>query len=76
MWVCSCNAFDDKALDEAIKRHYKKPANCCSGETPSGHKRPSLCQVYKEASGGKAAVCGSCIPRVKKAISEHKPSVK
>lgn len=58
MWVCHCNAVSDKTFIEAIKKTKKD----------NGGEPPKLCDAYKEATGGKGPVCGTCIETVKSYI--------
>lgn len=59
MWVCHCNAFNDKALDAAIEKVRAQVG-------PEGKIR--LAAVYREASGGRNPNCGTCLETVKAAI--------
>ncbi|GEM_PF-2262392 len=65
MWVCHCNAFNDKALDRAIAD--VKDSMAARGE-PTG-KRPKTSEVYRQASNGNRPNCGTCLDTIKGRIN-------
>lgn len=61
MWICSCNPFNDKTLDQCLKN--------------AGDTTVRMADVYKCCSGGAKPQCNSCLPAVKDKVQEHNARV-
>ena len=56
MYICLCNPFTDKDLNDALSRE----------DVPN-----KAAQLYKSCTGGEKPCCGSCICEIKDRIDAH-----
>lgn len=56
MWICHCNPFTDKDLDDALKNE---------------KVRKKTSDIYKACSGGEKPCCGTCICEVRDRVNKY-----
>jgi bacterioferritin-associated ferredoxin len=62
MWVCLCNPFNDKALNDYLND--KKD------------QKVKIADAYKHLSGGAKPQCGQCTRSLKSTITSHNNNIK